>query len=91
MDKYIEAAFDAICTEAQRTDQWYVCLMVSVPFYGGPEEGGWWGEDSHCVKFQCFPTEDMAEQVKERDAVQQPTTQGHIRGLAYRWKESRQV
>jgi hypothetical protein len=39
----------------------YVTLMERVPFYGGPEEGGWWGEDHRIVAYQAFSTEEAAQ------------------------------
>ena len=58
---YVQAAFDAVCTEAVEVESWYVSLVESVPYYGGPEEGGWWGRDTHVIAFQVFPTETLAE------------------------------
>lgn len=41
-----------------------------MPYYGGPEEGGWWGHDDKLVAYQWFPTEELAsdalEAVKQR-------------------------
>ena len=39
----ISEAFFTACSEAQPAKQQVVSLYVDVPFYGGPEEGGWWG------------------------------------------------
>jgi len=58
---YVQAAFDAVCTEAKTPESWYVSLVESVPYYGGPEEGGWWGKDTEVVAFQVFATEELAE------------------------------
>lgn len=60
MPTYIESAFHAVCKEAREAAGWYVCLMEEVPFYGGPEEGGWWGEDTFLVAYQHFPSEEQA-------------------------------
>jgi hypothetical protein len=35
-----------------------------VPFYGGPEEGGWWGHDTVLEAYQQFPTKEAAEAAK---------------------------
>ena len=40
--------------------------MESVPYYGGPEEGGWWGSDTQIVAYQHFQTEEQAELAKEK-------------------------
>ena len=64
-DTYINAAYHSVCENATPAGVFYVSLYVSHPFYGGPEEGGWWGEDDVLVATQKFPTEELAEQVKE--------------------------
>lgn len=48
----------------QKTGKFYVCLMQSSPYYGGPEEGGWWGEDVTCVAYQECNTRGKAEALK---------------------------
>lgn len=60
-DNFFQAAFEAVCKEAKPAEGFYVCLMESVPFYGGPEEGGWWGRDTHLVAYQHYPTEEQAD------------------------------
>lgn len=45
--------FHAVCENAQQSEGKYLCLMARVPYYGGPEEGGWWGED-HIVESYQF-------------------------------------
>ncbi len=52
----LEKDFHAICTEAQAAEPATVSLYVGIPFYGGPEEGGWWGSDTHLVASQSFPS-----------------------------------
>ena len=59
----IKQAFQAICTEATKANHRYVSLYKEIPFYGGPEEGGWWGTDRVLVETQRFATEDDAESV----------------------------
>lgn len=64
---YLEAAFNAACRDdAVEPQEIYVCLMVSTPFYGGPEEGGWWGEDRTCVKYVRCASEHEAQILKDR-------------------------
>lgn len=59
--QHLQCAFEALCKEAvQAGNGRYVCLMENVPFYGGPEEGGWWGSDTHVVAWQWFQSEDDA-------------------------------
>lgn len=53
--RYLAHAFSVVLPEAEVQEEWTVCLMVEVPFYGGPEEGGWWGADTTCVAARvCF-------------------------------------
>lgn len=61
MTTYLQDAFDAVCKDAKPAEGWYVSLMETVPYYGGPEEGGWWGSDTHIVAYQFFPTEEQAQ------------------------------
>ena len=58
-DDFNEAIKDAIPAISH-----FVSLYVDVPFYGGPEEGGWWGEDRSLVCFKEYPTEQQAEDAK---------------------------
>lgn len=62
---YIQEAFNKICTDNQKANTHYVCLMESVPFYGGPEEGGWWGSDNILIAYKEYPTEELAYEAKE--------------------------
>lgn len=66
---HIKAAFDQVCTKAQKADSHYVSLYVDLPYYGGPEEGGWWGSDTQLVAYQKCIDESEAKrlegQVKE--------------------------
>lgn len=61
MGQYLQQAFESVCKEAKTAEGFYVSLMESVPYYGGPEEGGWWGSDTHLVAYQWFSTEEAAE------------------------------
>jgi hypothetical protein len=60
----IENAFHAVCADAQPAKASYVSLYVTVPFYGGPEEGGWWGRDDELVAYHRCTNEVEAEAVK---------------------------
>ena len=62
---HVKAAFEKVCKDAKQTEQWFVVLMERVPYYGGPEEGGWWGTDSAPAAYQQFPSKDQAEAAAE--------------------------
>lgn len=68
MADYYRAAFFEICDEAIHADdqRCHVSLYRSEPYYGGPEEGGWWGEDTFLVATQSFPLRSAAEDAKTR-------------------------
>lgn len=66
-DNYIKAAFDKVCAEAVVAESNYVSLYVNLPYYGGPEEGGWWGSDTELVAFQQVSSEMEAK--AKADAV----------------------
>lgn len=40
---------------------WYLVLLVRIPFYGGPEEGGWYGEDVNLVAYKQYNSKEDAE------------------------------
>lgn len=61
----IKDAFFSVCREAKQPARSYVSLYVTVPFYGGPEEGGWWGSDRLLVAYQECTTEEEAERLQE--------------------------
>lgn len=54
-------AFLRVCTEAKPASGHFVALVLIRPYYGGPEEGGWWGHDSIPVAYQRFDTAEAAE------------------------------
>lgn len=65
-DSYIAEAFSRVCDQAEESTDRYVSLYCVVPYYGGPEEGGWWGQDVTLMATQSFPTVSQAEAAKER-------------------------
>lgn len=65
-DSYIADAFQQVCDKAEESEDRFVSLYCSVPYYGGPEEGGWWGRDVKLIATQSFPTEAQAIAAKER-------------------------
>lgn len=61
----MKSAFFEICREAKPAKAAYVSLYVSMPFYGGPEEGGWWGRDVELVAYERFASLEAAEAALE--------------------------
>ena len=60
-----ELAFEQVLGEvAKPTGQFYVVLWQDSPYYGGPEEGGWWGTDRIPLQYASFATEEAAEKAK---------------------------
>ena len=55
--------FFAFCNEAQPPIAVFVSLYYTERFYGGPEEGGWYGSDSRLVASQQFTDADKAQAV----------------------------
>jgi hypothetical protein len=37
-----------------------------VPYYGSPEEDGWWGRNTYVVAFKEYPTEELAQAAAEQ-------------------------
>jgi len=62
---YIKTAFDAICKDAKIPRSHYVALIESCPFYGGPEEGGWWGSDEVVRAYKQFSSSDEANRARD--------------------------
>jgi hypothetical protein len=59
-DDPIVAGFVTACSEAEVPQRWYVSLYIRRPFYGGPEEGGWWGDDFDLVMAQPYLSREEA-------------------------------
>ena len=57
-------AFFTICDDAKPADDIFLSLYIDVPFYGGPEEGGWWGRDTRLIASRHFVNRDAAELAK---------------------------
>lgn len=57
----IKDAFLTVCEDAVPATGMYVSLYIRIPFYGGPEEGGWWGSDTELVAYYHYPSEELAE------------------------------
>lgn len=56
-------AFFTVCADAKPANRSYVSLYMRQPFYGGPEEGGWWGSDTELVAYQECTNDVEAESV----------------------------
>jgi hypothetical protein len=54
---YVSAAFHAVCAEAVDAEAKHVCLYRIDTYYGGPEEGGWYGTDYTLVASHRFPSQ----------------------------------
>ena len=64
-----KAAFFAVCDKAEPAQSFYVSLYREIPFYGGPEEGGWWGHDTELVAYQEFPTVEATTAAYEQVGI----------------------
>jgi hypothetical protein len=62
----LNEAFFQVCNDAVPAKSSYVSLYVNVPYYGGPEEGGWWGSDTALVAHYKCDSQPHAEAVKAR-------------------------
>lgn len=60
----IREAFFSVCTESKPAESNYLSLYAREPYYGGPEEGGWWGSDCNLVAYQQFDTQEALEAAK---------------------------
>ena len=60
----IQNAFFKVCSEAEIPESNFVSLYRKEQFYGGPEEGGWYGTDTVLVASQRYDTREAAEAAK---------------------------
>jgi len=63
-DRYTKTAFETAIDSARRetlSRTYYVTLWRAVSWYGGPEEGGWWGRDNIPEQTARFNTREDAE------------------------------
>ena len=63
---YISQSFYTVCQSASLPESHYVSLYCKSQYYGGPEEGGWWGTDHHLEAFQEFNTIESANIAKAK-------------------------
>ena len=62
----IRDSFLRLCADPIAANGHYVCLYIRKPFYGGPEEGGWWGSDTELVAYQRVSSDEEADVLVER-------------------------
>lgn len=95
-DDSIRAAFLAVCIDAEPAKANFVSLYRIESYYGGPEEGGWWGRDYVLVAtLKCDSAEHAAavqanvEQMAEQ--LSKDARDGFLAGCAAEcaWLESR--
>jgi hypothetical protein len=69
----LSEAFLTVCNSAKVPETNVLSLYIKVPYYGGPEEGGWWGSDNTLVAYQAFNTEEElnAAKTKVEEMVEQ--------------------
>lgn len=61
-----QEAFFRICANASPASGSYISLYRDEPFYGGPEEGGWWGSDTVLVAYHKATTDKQADEIREK-------------------------
>lgn len=66
IESRIEKAFWRTIPKAERAHERWVCLRESRPFYGGPQEGGWWGSDEILVATHRVETIERAEALRAK-------------------------
>ena len=57
---FLRQAFETAIEGVKTPDVWYVTLVQESRYYGGPEEGGWWGTDTHVIAYRDFPSRELA-------------------------------
>jgi hypothetical protein len=56
---HLVAAFNTVVNPPVYLGGHFVSLYVTIPYYGGPEEGGWWGSDVKLVSYKhCASIEE---------------------------------
>lgn len=62
----LRQAFYQVAREAQPARRSYVSLYAILPYFGGVEEGGWWGHDVELVAYQEVSSDVEAEAVADK-------------------------
>ena len=65
---YLKDAFKMVIEQAnlKEAEVFYVTLWEINSYYGGPEEGGWWGEDHLPIGYSTFLSMDEAQKAKHK-------------------------
>ena len=91
-------AFHRIVAEPIAPVAVYVVLWRNEPFYGGPEEGGWWGNDRMVEAYTVVQSREDAEALCERiealaDELTAEAARDHGRGCQAQldWCEARGI
>lgn len=58
----VKDAFEEVCKDSIAASPCYLVLYQSAPYYGGPEEGGWWGIDTIVEAYKQYASKELAEQ-----------------------------
>jgi hypothetical protein len=59
-------AFMSALPSATLAKPHYIVLWKRTPFYGGPEEDGWWGNDEEPVAYHRVSTLEAAEELRKQ-------------------------
>lgn len=59
-------AFFQVVSDATPARTSYISLYVNEQYYGGPEEGGWWGQDTKLVAFRECTNEVEALAIRNK-------------------------
>lgn len=59
-------AFFTVCKEAEPAEKLWVSLYCDTRFYGGPEEGGWYGTDTRLIASQEVHNREAGQKIKAR-------------------------
>lgn len=95
-DNAVKAAFLTVLADAKPAEAQYVSLYRRESWYGGPEEGGWWGHDQKLVAYQEFTTSEAAhaaakkvEQMAETLSGEAKETWERVCAVETAWLEQR--
>ena len=66
MSDYMRKAFEEVIQDHKKVYPCYVVLWRRSPFYGGPEEGGWWGEDRIPEAYHACQNDEIASKRVEK-------------------------
>jgi hypothetical protein len=59
-------AWDEIIEDSEVAQECYLSLYENVPYYGGPEEGGWWGYLQILQKYCKCSSHKQAEMLSDK-------------------------